>query len=111
MRNLLDGLAATAVIVALGATPAGAQSAGTGTASPCPSHLVGRWVRNARGTIVGSVWAVKGPTVVMLVGPLEGFVQGNRLVSVPLSEVSQTASGVILSNAGVAALGIGQRVG
>ena len=111
MRNLLDFLAATAVIVTLGATPVAAQTAGAEAPSPSPSHLVGHWVRDANGKIVGSIWAIKGHDAVMLVGPMEGFVPGNRLVNIPLSEVHQTASGIVLSSAGLASLGVGRAVG
>jgi hypothetical protein len=111
MRNLLDFLAATAVIVTLGAAPVVAQTAGTDASSPSPSRLVGHWVRDANGKIVGSVWAITGHDAVMLVGPMEGFVPGNRLVNVPLTEVRQTASGIVLSSAGLASLGLHPAVG
>jgi hypothetical protein len=106
MRNLLDFLAATAVILTLGAAPVVARAAGTDTSSPSPSRLVGHWVRDPRGKIVGSIWAIKGHDAVMLVGPMQSFAAGNRLVNVPLTEVRQTAGGVTLSNAGLAALGL-----
>ncbi len=96
MRNILDGLAATAVIVALGAAPS----------PPSPFHLVGRWVRDANGRVVGSIWAIKSDDAVMLVGAMEGSGPGNPLVNVPLSEIRQTADGLILGSAGLASLGL-----
>lgn len=98
MRNLLDGLAATAVIAAFGAGPA----AGADASLPSPFHLVGRWVRDTSGRVVGSIWAIKGDEAVMLVGAMEGSGPGNPLVNVPLSEIRQTADGLILGSAGLA---------
>ncbi len=67
-------------------------------------------MRDANGRIVGSVWAIKGHEAVMLVGAARGSLPGNRLVTVPLSEVHQTADGIILGSAGLASLGLGQAV-
>ena len=111
MRNILDFLAATAVIATLGAAPVLAQPTATDTSAPSRSHLVGHWVRDSKGRVVGSVWAVKGNDAVMLVGPMEGFVPGNRLVDVPLSDVTQTAGGLVLSGTGLALLERSHRVG
>ncbi len=106
MRNLLDFIAASSVIVTLGEAPVGAKTVETDTSSPSPYPPVGGWVRDADGRIVGSIWAVKGRDAVMQVGPAQGFLPRNRLINVPLSEVHQTEDGIVLSNVGMAALGL-----
>ncbi len=111
MRNLLDFFAASAVIVTLGAAPVAAKTSRTEASSPSPCSLVGHWVRDADGRIIGSISAIKGRDAVMQVGSTQGFLPRNRLINVPLSEVRQTADGIVLSSVGMAALGLQAVVG